>query len=170
MAAHKGIPVGTVDIDLVVYAQSRFKLAELLNELASLGVPVDPALALRELDEKKLTALPMPVATPEGQATFVVELILPKIPVLDAAVLSRAIAVPYPGRAEGIPVVTLPDWMVFKLIFFREKDRRAVDDVLRTTPDLDVGYVAICLGMVFPPEDERLRWFANALARYGFET
>ncbi len=75
--------------------------------------------------------------------------------------------IPYPDRPQGVKVVTLEDYVLFKLVFFRERDRNGIDEVLRTTPDLDVGYVAISLGLVYPPESERSQWFAEACRRHG---
>jgi len=170
-AANKGLPRGTKDVDVVVYAPSRLKLAELLNGLAEAGVEVDPRAALRALDSERFVGIPMPVGAPgkgEPQATFVVELVLPKVPTLDEKVLRRAVTVPYPDRPSGIPVVTLEDYVLFKVIFFRDEDKFAVEEALRTTPGLDVGYVMISLGLVYPVESERVQWFASMAHKYGF--
>lgn len=160
LAALTQEPVGTKDIDVVVYAPSRIALARLLNDLAEAGVDLDPAEELKHLDRDKVASLLMPL--PEG--AFVVELLRPKVPALDPEVPRRALTVPYPGTA-GIRVVTLEDWAVFKLIFFRERDRLAVEDVLRQTPDLDTAYIKRSLGLVYPRSDERLAWLADSLRR-----
>jgi hypothetical protein len=168
-AAHKKMPLGTKDVDVVVYAPSRVRLAELLNRLRDAGVPLDAASALRSLDKDKLVSVPMPLAGRPGEHfTFPVELVLPKVPAIDRAILERAVDMPYPDRPQGVKVVTLEDYVLFKIVFFRERDRNAIDEVLRTTPDLDVGYVAISLGLVHSPETERARWFAEACRRHGF--
>jgi hypothetical protein len=167
-AAHKRMPLGTKDVDVVVYAPSRVKLALLLNHLRDSGVAVDPVEALRSLDRDKMVAIEMPLEGRPGELfTFPVELVLPKVPAIDAAILARAVDVPYPGRRRGVKVVTLADYVLFKLMFFREKDKSAIEDVLRTTPDLDVGHIAISLGLVHPPDSDRAIWFASAVHRCG---
>jgi hypothetical protein len=156
-AAHKKMPLGTQDVEVVLHAPSRVRLAELLNHLRDAGLPLAPPEALRSLDRDKHLAVP--------GSPF--EIVLPNVPALDRAILDRAAFVPYPDRPQGVKVVTLEDYLLLSLIRFRERDRAAADEVLRTTPDLDVGYVAISLGLVYPPESERSRWFAEACRRHG---
>lgn len=157
-------PRSTKDVDVVIYAPGRVALALFLNRLAEVGLAVDPPAALRELDALKLTVVPMPVT---GAGTFPVELILPKVPAVDAQVLQRSLMVPYPGRPQGIRVASPEDYVLFKLIFFRERDRLDIKDVLASHPDLDVGYVAISLSQVFPDSDERARWFRKLVGPQG---
>lgn len=166
-AAHKKRPLGTADVAVVVYPPSRVRLAEFLNHLHDAGVEIEATVALRALDRDKVTAIPMPLGgSPGERLTAPVEVVLPRIPAIDQAILGRAVEMPHPERAHGVKVATLEDYVLFKLVF-REWDREAIDEVLRTTPELDVGYVAISLGLVHPPESERSQWFAEACRRHG---
>jgi len=170
-AANKGIARGTIDVDVVVYARSRVKLANLLNALAGAGIAIDPPTALRELDADSLVGIPMPVGVPspgEPQATFVIEIVLPKVPAVDKEVLERSLLRPYPDRPQGIRVVTLEDYVLFKMIFFREKDKPAIEEALRDTPDLDIDYVMLSLRLVYPPEANECagsqRWLGSTVS------
>jgi len=99
----------------------------------------------------------------QGAGTFPVELVLPKVPAVDDRVLQRAATVPYPDRPAGIKVVTPEDYVLFKVISFRERDKVDVSDVLRLRHDFDVGYVALSLSLILEPDDERVLWFDAAV-------
>lgn len=150
-------PAATKDIDVVVLAPGRVALARLFNRLAPLGL--DPKRALEDVDAVGYTAVEMPVQ-PAGK--IVVELIYPRLRALNERMHRRAATIPFPGRPQGIRVVTPEDLVTYKLIFFREKDRLHVKDVLARYPDLDAGQILLELRSIYPDTDERIAWLRAA--------
>lgn len=160
VASHKHEPFNSGTIQVLVVGPSRFALAQLLNALRDAGAVLEPVSALRTLDRRR------PVTFELGPAT--VELALPQIPQFAKTMLERALVVAHPGVAQGVKIATLEDELLTRLLTFEESDRSAADALLATTPALDLGSVAITLGLAYPPESDRSLWLAEAARRHGF--
>lgn len=166
-----GIERASKDVDVVVYG-GRVVFATALNRLADFGFALDPVAALKEATDEGHTAFAAPVMAERPEVGISVDLILPVFQAQARRQVGRAVRVPWFSRPGGIMVISAEDLVVHKLIFFRRTefsdDPRDIEAILRRQKGLDVGYVLLSIGAIYPETDPRLIWFRDALVRHGF--
>lgn len=151
-----GVPRGTADVDVNVFVgEDRF--AALVAALAGLGIDVDGA---RALDEARRDG--MFVARWDGMR---IDIFLPSIPFADEAHRTR-IRVTADGGWSGW-FLSAEAIAVFKLLFFRGKDRVDLERLVAVRPELDRAYVRRWIVEMMGEADERVAAWDALVERFG---
>jgi hypothetical protein len=94
---------------------------------------------------------------------FRLDVFIPDIPLYESARRRRRV-VPFHGRPAFI--WSAEDTVLFKLLYFRSKDRVDVETLVRVRgPDLDVTYIRDWLLEMVGEDDERVLWFTSIATR-----
>jgi len=143
-----GVPRGTADVDLNVFVDAA-RVPELIAVLRDFGVDIDPAGAVAQARVDGMF-----VGRFDGMR---IDVFVPSIPFSYEAQRTRIRIVDDEGwsgwflSAEAIAV--------FKLLFFRGKDRVDLERLVAVRPDLDRAYVREWIVQMMGEDDERtVRW------------
>jgi len=143
-----GVPRGTADVDVNVFVEPA-RIPDVVATLTTLGVNVDADSAVAHAREDGLL-----VGRWDGMR---IDVFVPSIPFSREAERTRIEITDAQGwrgwflSAEAIAV--------FKLLFFRGKDRVDLERLVAVRPDLDRDYVRRWIVDMMGEDDERtLRW------------
>ncbi len=151
-----GVPRGTADVDLNVFVGEE-RLGDLLGVLHGLGLDVDDTAAIT-----RARADGMFVARWDGMR---IDVFLPSIPFAHEAHRTRIRVTDDAGwsgwflAAEAIAV--------FKLLFFRGKDRVDLERLVAVRPELDRAYVRRWIVDMMGEADERVVAWDAMVARFA---
>ena len=151
-----GVPRGTADVDLNVFVAEE-RVVELLAVLRRLGLEVDDEAALARARRDGMF-----VARWDGMR---IDVFLPSIPFAHEAHRTRIRVTDAAGwsgwflSAEAIAV--------FKLLFFRGKDRVDLERLIAVRPELDRAYVRRWIVDMMGEADERVAAWDELVARFG---
>jgi hypothetical protein len=151
-----GVPRGTADVDVNVFV-GEDRMPEVIDALQRLGVEVDvtAATARAQCDG-------MFVGRWDGMR---IDVFLPSIPFAEEAGLTRIRVTDDTGwsgwflSAEAIAV--------FKLLFFRGKDRVDLERLVAVRTELDRGYVRRWIVDMMGEGDERVRQWDALVASFA---
>lgn len=141
-------PRATADVDVVLWLPEA-RWADGVALIASAGVALDPAIALRQARDRGMFVGTMgPVR---------VDVFVPSIPFYDVA-LERRARTDVLGRASWVHSAEV--LAVFKLLFFRPKDLVDVERMLRVRgASFDRSFVRSALVEMMGPDDPRVtKW------------
>lgn len=150
-----GVPRGTLDVDVNVFAAEEF-VPEAIRILQRLGIELDPteAVARAQLDG-------MFVGRWEGMR---IDVFLPSIPFAFEAQRTRIQVTDAEGwsgwflSAEAIAV--------FKLLFFRGKDQVDLERLVAVRQELDHGYIRRWIVDMMGDDDPRTQRWDDIVARF----
>ena len=151
-----GVPRGTADVDLNVFVGDE-QLGDVLAALRGLGIDVDDAQAATRARRDGMF-----VARWDGMR---IDVFLPSIPFAEEARVTRVRVTDASGwsgwflSAEAIAV--------FKLLFFRGKDRVDLERLVAVRPELDHGYVRRWLVDMMGESDERVATWDSLVGRFA---
>ena len=153
-----GVPRGTVDVDVNVFVdEPRWEQA--IGVLRALGIEVDPVAAV-----KQAKAEGMFVGRWDGMR---IDVFFPSIPFAHEAAKTRVRLTADDGwsgwflSAEAIAV--------FKLLFFRGKDRVDLERLVAVSPGLDRDYIRRWLVNMMGENDERVIRWDEIVAKFGVD-
>lgn len=147
-------PRATADVDVVLWLPEE-RWAEAVALVASAGVALDAAVALRQARERGMfVGMVGPVR---------VDAFVPSIPFYDVALARRARATVL-GRESWVHSAEV--LAVFKLLFFRPKDLIDIERMLRVRgPDFDRSFVRAAIVEMMGPDDPRIAKWDEIAAR-----
>lgn len=150
-SAHSA-PRATNDVDLNLFIDDS-EVPKALAVLERLGINVDRDKALRQIKERgDFTAF---------YKTMRIDFFLPAIP-LSRSAANRLVTLELEGRPAKF--LAAEDIMLFKLLFFRPKDQWDLEKMLAFRhQDLDLDYIRRWLLDMVGAEDQRVRFFEQAL-------
>ena len=150
-----GVARGTNDVDVTVFV-ALDEVPRVLDFLESLGARVDRERAVALAGNRGIFDVEL-----DG---IRVDVFIPDIPLYDSA-RARRRAVPFEGMQ--VMVWAPEDIALFKLLYFRTKDRADIETLIQVQrQSLDLGYIRHWLEELVGPEDERGRWFEEAVTRW----
>jgi hypothetical protein len=161
-----GTQRGTKDYDVVVHAPDH-KIHALVRAVESVGIRLDRRRFYRDLEKRGYAGIPFPQP---GGRPFIVEMIragvgLPRY--FDQGALRRSRLLPLEGRLYR--VISAEDLVVAKLIFWRDKDRPDIENMLRAGTVNPRAVIRRLREMIEPGDPylgEREAWFRSAVARW----
>ena len=146
-------PRGTLDIDITVFV-SVAELHRVVRSLESLGATIDHDAARESAVKRGMFATSL-----HG---YRLDLFIPDIPLYESA-RGRRRSVLLQGRPAL--VWSAEDSVIFKLLYFRTKDRADIEALVRIqSADLDAGYIHRWLLEMVGEDDDRVRWFDSIIA------
>lgn len=162
-----GTPRGTNDVDVIVHAKAS-DFRRLTRFAHANGMLKDPAAFLRAVGRGDIGVLYTRLA---NGRPFKVEVIPAggHFPLtLDRAILRRSRILPHDVRKQGVRMISPDDLVVAKLLFFRDKDRPDIENLLRAGTINPRAVLARMREYVDSRDDvmaERVAWFRAAVQR-----
>ena len=151
-----GDPRGTRDVDLNLFVEAQV-LGHALEVLVGAGVSIDVSAAL---DEARAGGVL--IGDYDGMR---VDLFAPSIPFVWEAARTR---VRLEVRGQGAWYLSAEATAVFKLLFFRSKDRVDIERLVVVQGDaLDRSYVRRWMVEMMGEDDERVEAWDRIIAHYG---
>ena len=153
-----GVVRATKDLDILVVAP-QVRLPEVFAIVRERGFHGEDAEMLRGLRENgyaELTAGPVRV-----------EILGPVLP-YHRTLPDRAVPVEISGTR--VPIVSLEDLVVLKMLWRRPKDIPDIHSLLAASRDFDAGYVRSTLASILPEDDARHAELAEWIRRYAPKT
>ena len=155
MAAH-GYIRATADLDLLVVAPA-IRLPEVFGIVRSHGLPGEDRELLRSLRKRA-------VAVFEGGAVRV-EILVPVLP-YHGTLVGRSETVPMGGT--DVPVVTIEDLVVLKLLWRRQKDLADIHALLQLAGErFDATYARETVSSILPDDDPRHEELRSLIERFA---
>jgi hypothetical protein len=154
MAAH-GYVRATQDLDILVIASALQlpRVFEIVRDQGFEGEDRELVAAIRERYVAALHAGPVTV-----------EILVPVLP-YHLTLLERSVLLDLPGGR--IPVVSVEDLIVLKMLWHRAKDVPDVHALIATTEELDRPYIRSALEGILPDGDPRHAEIEELLRRFG---
>jgi hypothetical protein len=147
-----GVARGTKDIDITVFLEPN-NLSPAFEVLDKLDAVYEGTHALDLARKRGVFDVSI--------SGIRVDVFLPDIQLYDSA---RARTRRVRFQDLDVLIWSAEDIALFKLLFFREKDRSDVRTILEVQQqDLDLGYIREWLHDMVGPEDERSKWFEQAI-------
>lgn len=154
MAAH-GVVRATKDLDILVVT-TQVRLPEVFAIVRGLGFQGDDATLLRGLREDGYAEL--------KSGPVRVEVFAPVLP-YHGTIPGRAVLIEIAGTR--VPVVTIEDLVVLKMLWRRPKDIPDIHSLLAAARNLDAEYVRSTLASILPDDDPRHAELADWIRRYA---
>ena len=151
-----GEPRGTKDVDINVFVEGD-RLDDVLAAVRAAGADVDDALARRQADERGLIV----AHWPDG---YRLDVFTPSIDFSWEASRTRVKLVTGGRSAWFLSAEAIA---VFKLMFFRGKDRLDLARLVELAASLDRAYVRHHLVEMFGEDDERVRFWDETVAAHA---
>jgi hypothetical protein len=155
MAAH-GYVRATRDIDVLVVAPS-IRLPEVFEIVRRHGFVGEDESLIRSLRDRFVAEL--------CRGTLRIEILLPVLP-YHHTLVARAVALQVAGRP--VPVVSLEDLVVLKLLWRRAKDVPDIHALLALAGSrFDAAYAREALASILPPDDPRHAELLDLVRRFA---
>jgi hypothetical protein len=153
MAVH-GVVRATKDLDILVVA-AQVQLPEVFAIVRGLGFQGDDAQLLRGLREHGYAEM--------KSGAVRVEILAPVLP-YHRTLPDRAVRAEIAGTR--VPVVSLEDLVVLKMLWRRPKDIPDIHSLLTAARNLDAGYIRSTLASILPDDDPRHAEMAAWIEKY----
>jgi len=154
MAAH-GYVRATQDLDILVIATD-MQLPRVFEIVRAEGLEGEDRDLITSIRERYVAALHA------GPVT--VEILVPVLP-YHRTLVGRAVQLDLPGGR--IPLVSVEDLIVLKMLWHRAKDVPDVHALIATTKALDRPYIRDTLSSILPDGDPRHAEIEDLLRRFG---
>lgn len=154
MAAH-GYVRATQDLDILVIA-SAMQLPRVFEIVRTQGFEGEDRDLITAIRERYVAAL--------HSGSVTVEILVPVLP-YHRTLVPRAVSVEVPGGR--VPIVTVEDLIVLKMLWHRAKDVPDVHALIATTDGLDRDYMRDTLASILPDGDPRHAEIEDLLERFG---
>jgi hypothetical protein len=150
-----GVPRGTADVDVNVYAPED-RVHEVIRVLTSLGIEIAEA-AIDQARERGMV-----VGRWDGMR---IDVFLPSIPFALESERTRVRVTDADGWSGWF--LSAEALSVFKLLFFRGKDIVDLERLVAVRPELDLAYVRRWIVDMMGEDDDRTRRWDDITTRFG---